>query len=682
MKNRRVLAVLLAVVVMIAMMPAMAFADTTTTTPTTTTGAETTTTTPGAGKTDETPAAPAKSNDIVILGTSDVHCGIDQNIGYAGLAAYKKAMAEKYNYVALVDAGDAIQGDTIGTLSKGEYLVDIMNEVGYDVVVPGNHEFDYGMDQFLNVIVPKMKATYVSANFMKGDKLVFDAYKMMTYGSKKVAFVGISTPETLVKSTPTYFQDKFGNYIYDFCNDKTGDKLYKAVQSAVDAAKKAGADYVVAVAHLGADTASEPWTSTDVIKNTTGIDALLDGHAHELFVKSVKNKDGKSIKMVATGTKLENIGKIVIAENGAITAEYIGADVAKDKDADVAKFIDSIKTKYDALVKTVVAKTDVDLIIADQKENRLVRSEETNLGDLCADAYKNVLGADIAFVNGGGIRVPIKKGNITYGDIIAVHPFGNMACVIEVTGQQILDALEFGSRNVGTGENGGFLQVSGLSYSIHKNFKTTVELNDKEEFVKVGGAYKVYDVKVNGEALDPTKTYTLASHNYMLKNGGDGFKMFKGSKVLQDEVMVDNQVLINYIQNNLKGVVGSEYAAPQGRIMITDTAPTVEPAPEPAPDQKTILKQFKTKVTSKKQKGAVKLTWKACTAVKGVKYQVYKSLKKAKGYKRVITTSKRTYTVKKLTKGKTYYFKVRAVKSIDGKNTYSKWSNVTYKKAA
>ena len=411
MKNRRVLAVLLAVVVMIAMMPAMAFADTTTTTPTTTTGAETTTTTPGAGKTDETPAVPAKSNDIVILGTSDVHCGIDQNIGYAGLAAYKKAMAEKYNYVALVDAGDAIQGDTIGTLSKGEYLVDIMNEVGYDVVVPGNHEFDYGMDQFLHVIVPKMKATYVSANFMKGDKLVFDAYKMMTYGSKKVAFVGISTPETLVKSTPTYFQDKFGNYIYDFCNDKTGDKLYKAVQSAVDAAKKAGADYVVAVAHLGADAASAPWTSTDVIKNTTGIDALLDGHAHELFVKSVKNKDGKSIKMVATGTKLENIGKIVIAENGAITAEYIGADVAKDKDADVAKFIDSIKAKYDALVKTVVAKTDVDLIIADQKENRLVRSEETNLGDLCADAYKNVLGADIAFVNGGGIRVPIKKAD-------------------------------------------------------------------------------------------------------------------------------------------------------------------------------------------------------------------------------------------------------------------------------
>ncbi len=663
MKNRRVLALVLALLVAFAMMPAMAFAD------------ETPTEVISPNPTTE-PTTPAKSNDIVILGTSDVHCGIDQNIGYAGLAAYKKALAETYNYVALVDAGDAIQGDTIGTLSKGEYIVDIMNEVGYDVVTPGNHEFDYGMDQFLNVIVPKMKATYVSANFMKDDKPVFDTYKMMTFGEKKVAFVGISTPETLVKSTPTYFQDKFGNYIYDFCNDSTGDKLYKAVQTAVDAAKKAGADYVVAVAHLGDDEASAPWTSMDVIKNTKGIDVLMDGHAHSTVVKSVKNKDGKSIKMVATGTKLENIGKIVIAENGTITAEYVGADVAKDKDADITKFVDSIKAKYKELENKVVAKTDVDLIIADQNENRLIRSQETNLGDLCADAYKNVLGADIAFVNGGGIRTSIAKGNITYGQIIAVHPFGNMACVVEATGQQILDALEFGSRNVGKGENGGFLQVAGLTYNINTYLESTVEENDKGEFVKVAGKYRVFDVKVNGETLDLAKTYTLASHNYMLKNGGDGFVMFKNNKILQDEVMIDNQVLINYIQNNLKGVVNSDYAQAQGRINITSTTELSDI------NQTIALKQFKTKLTTKKQKKAIKLSWKACTEVKGVKYQVYKSLKKTKGFKRLTTTSKKTYTAKKLTKGKTYYFKVRAVKNIGGKNVYSKWSNVSYKKVS
>ncbi len=663
MKNRRVLALVLALLVAFAMMPAMAFADET---PTEVISPNPTT----------KPTTPAKSNNIVILGTSDVHCGIDQNIGYAGLAAYKKALAETHNYVALVDAGDAIQGDTIGTLSKGEYIVDIMNEVGYDVVTPGNHEFDYGMDQFLNVIVPKMKATYVSANFMKDDKPVFDTYKMMTFGEKKVAFVGISTPETLVKSTPTYFQDKFGNYIYDFCNDSTGDKLYKAVQTAVDAAKKAGADYVVAVAHLGDDEASAPWTSMDVIKNTKGIDVLMDGHAHSTVVKSVKNKDGKSIKMVATGTKLENIGKIVIAENGTITAEYVGADVAKDKDADITKFVDGIKAKYKELENKVVAKTDVDLIIADQNENRLIRSQETNLGDLCADAYKNVLGADIAFVNGGGIRTSIAKGNITYGQIIAVHPFGNMACVVEATGQQILDALEFGSRNVGKGENGGFLQVAGLTYNINTYLESTVEENDKGEFVKVAGKYRVFDVKVNGETLDLAKTYTLASHNYMLKNGGDGFVMFKNNKILQDEVMIDNQVLINYIQNNLKGVVDSSYAQAQGRINITSTAELSDI------NQTIALKQFKTKLTTKKQKKSIKLSWKACTEVKGVKYQVYKSLKKTKNFKRLTTTSKKTYTAKKLTKGKTYYFKVRAVKSIDGKNVYSKWSNVSYKKVS
>ena len=663
MKNRRVLALVLALLVAFAMMPAMAFAD------------ETPTEGISPNPTTE-PTTPAKSNDIVILGTSDVHCGIDQNIGYAGLAAYKKALAETHNYVALVDAGDAIQGDTIGTLSKGEYIVDIMNEVGYDVVTPGNHEFDYGMDQFLNVIVPKMKATYVSANFMKDDKPVFDTYKMMTFGEKKVAFVGISTPETLVKSTPTYFQDKFGNYIYDFCNDSTGDKLYKAVQTAVDAAKKAGADYVVAVAHLGDDEASAPWTSMDVIKNTKGIDVLMDGHAHSTVVKSVKNKDGKSIKMVATGTKLENIGKIVIAENGTITAEYVGADVAKDKDADITKFVDSIKAKYKELENKVVAKTDVDLIIADQNENRLIRSQETNLGDLCADAYKNVLGADIAFVNGGGIRTSIAKGNITYGQIIAVHPFGNMACVVEATGQQILDALEFGSRNVGKGENGGFLQVAGLTYNINTYLESTVEENDKGEFVKVAGKYRVFDVKVNGETLDLAKTYTLASHNYMLKNGGDGFVMFKNNKILQDEVMIDNQVLINYIQNNLKGVVNDEYAQAQGRINITSTTELSDI------NQTIALKQFKTKLTTKKQKKSIKLSWKACTEVKGVKYQVYKSLKKTKNFKRLTTTSKKTYTAKKLTKGKTYYFKVRAVKNIGGKNVYSKWSNVSYKKVS
>ena len=656
MKTRKLLAVLTIIAVVIAMMPAMAFAEET--------------------PTDVAPA-PAKSDDIVILATSDVHCAVDNNIGYAGLAAYKKQMEEQYNYVALVDAGDAIQGGTIGTLSKGTYLRDIMDEMGYDVRVPGNHEFDYGMDQFLNEIAGKAATKYVSCNFVdKNNKPVFDAYTIKEYGDKKVAFVGVTTPETFFKSTPTYFQDKDGNYIYGFCEGNDGKDLYKAVQTAVDAAKAAGADYVIAVGHLGDDPASTPWTSSEVIANTTGLTAFIDGHAHMTFTKPVKDKSGKSVQVVSTGTKLENIGKIVIDAKGIATVSNVTAEEASAKDADMEAFVKKIQAKYTELENKVVAKTSVKLRISDDNDNRLVRSEETNLGDLCADAYKNVLGADIAFVNGGGIRVNVDAGDITYGEIIAVHPFGNMACVVEATGQQIKDALEFGARNVGKGENGGFLQVSGLTYDINTFIEPSIEINDKGEFVKVTGEYRVSNIMVGGKELDLEKTYKLASHNYMLKQGGDGFVMFKNNKVLQDEVMIDNQVLITYIQDYLKGTVGSEYAKPQGRIKIisNEAFKTLS--------EKLEIAEYTCTVKAKSTKSYVQLTWNACKA-DGVKYQVYRSTKSTSGYKKVITTSKTSYKTTKLTKGKTYYFKVRAIKTINGSTYYGHWSNkVTGQRAA
>ena len=215
----------------------------------------------------------------------------------------------------------------------------------------------------------------------------------------------------------------------------------------------------------------------------------------------------------------------------------------------------------------------------------MVRNQETNLGDLCADAYRTLLGADIAFVNGGGIRVDMPKGDISYGDIISVHPFGNMACLIEATGQQILDALELGSSAAGVGEgageSGGFLQVSGLTYEVDTTIPSAVVKDDKGLFVKVDGEYRVKNVKVGNEPLDLTKTYTLASHNYMLKSGGDGYTMFLENKILKDEVMVDNEVLIHYIVESLGGNVkaGSIYANPygEGRIrVITVCQPATE----------------------------------------------------------------------------------------------------------
>lgn len=521
------------------------------------------------------------NGDIVILATNDVHNGVGASedddgkmltMGYANLAAYVKEMesAAGKDNVTLIDAGDALQGEAIGTLSKGEYLIDIMNYLDYDLAIPGNHEFDYGMDRFLE-LAGMADFPYVASNFMdlKANKPVFDAYKMFTYGSVKVAYVGVSTPETFTKSTPTYFQDGNGNYIYGFCEGNDGKDLYSNVQSAVDAAKKAGADYVIAVTHLGIDDESKPWTSKEVIANTTGIDAVIDGHSHSTINgDKVANKDGDDVILVQAGTKLSGISKVVIKAGGAIQAEVVSGYDKADEDAD--KFVKDIQASFQGDLDKVVAKTDVTLYTVDPETGkRIVRNMETNLGDLCADAYRELLGADIAFVNGGGVRADIPAGDITYGQIIAVHPFGNMACLIEATGQQILDALELGS-SAAPGELGGFLQVSGISYTIDTTIKSSVVLDDKGSFVEVSGDRRVKDVKVGGVDIDPEKTYTLASHNFMLKSGGDGYTMFQGNKILRDEVLIDNQVLINYIVDVLGGVVGEKYANPygQGRISI------------------------------------------------------------------------------------------------------------------
>ena len=511
-----------------------------------------------------TAAGSSSAGDIVILYTNDAHCGIEDGLGYAGLAAVKNSLTATGSSVLLVDNGDAIQGDTIGTLSKGAYIIEIMNKLGYDVATPGNHEFDYGMEQFL-ALTEAADFDYVSANFVDADgNPVLKPYVIKEVNGAKIAFVGISTPKTNTSSTPTYFQNDAGEYIYGFMQDETGEKLYAAVQSAVDAARGEGAKYVIAMAHLGIEADCSPWTSSEVIVNTSGIDAVLDGHSHSVIPGDmVKNKEGKEVLLTSTGTKLANIGCLTIAPDGTITAALIN-------DGGVGETLDTIKAGYEEMVNTVVASTKVPLCIYDPADPsiRLVRRQETNLGDLCADAYRAMSGAEIAFVNGGGIRVDIPAGDITYGQIIAVHPFGNEMCVIEATGQQILDALELGAMNT-PGESGGFLQVSGLTYEIDLSVPSSVQQDENKMFTGVAGDYRVKNVMVGGEPLDLTRTYTLASHNYMLKSAGDGYSMFQGCKLLQDSVMIDNQVLINYIVDVLGGVVGEEYSDPYGQGRIT-----------------------------------------------------------------------------------------------------------------
>ncbi len=552
------------------------------------------------------PASAAESGVIVILGTNDVHCGMERKVeedgtvsclGVEGVAAYRKEMEAQYGEenVTLVDSGDAIQGEAIGTLSDGELPVELMDTVGYDFAIPGNHEFDYGMDRFL-AISEQAGAEYLCCNLIdtEGEPLL-SSYAVADYGETQVAYVGVTTPEGLTTSNPANFQNEQGEYIYSLCEGEG--ELYHAVQGAVDAARADGADYVVLLAHLGQDGSTAAWRSDTVVANTTGVDVVLDGHSHEQYIQKAVNKAGEEVPLVQTGTKLAAMSKVTIdPAAGTVNAELVKNYAGTD--ADAAAKVGEINAELAGVLQEEVASTDVPLTVNDPDTGeRAVRTGETNLGDLVADAYRVMLGADIGLANGGGVRADIDAGPITYEEIIAVQPFGNMMCLSELSGQQILDALEMGAREYPQ-ENGGFLQVSGLTYAIDPNVGSTVKVDDKGAFISVEGARRVYDVKVGGEPIQAGKTYTVACHDYYLKSGGDGFSMLKEGKLLQEEVMLDNQALIRCITEKLDGVVGEDYADPrgQGRIVIAaqvsekpteelmekpEEKPTEEPVEEP-----------------------------------------------------------------------------------------------------
>ena len=516
----------------------------------------------------------ALDHDVVILHTNDTHCGIEENMGYAGLVWYENQMKEETPYVTLVDAGDAIQGAPVGTLSEGEYLVQIMNKAGYDFAVPGNHEFDYGMEKLLGLSA-RLDCGYSACNFVNlpSKTQVFAPYRIMEYDDIQVAFVGVATPESITKSTPAYFQDQFGRYRFSFCEDETGEALYSQVQSAVDQARGEGADYVIMVGHLGDNGITEKWSSRSVIANTTGIDAAIDGHSHEVCVENVPNENGEMVVLTQTGTKFANIGKLTITTDGQIQASHVSAVTDAEgnpaKDAEMESFINGIKSQYEESLKVVLGRTDVDLMDKDPETGlRAVRKAETNLGDLCADASRYMMGAEIGFMNGGGIRAGIEAGDITYEDALSVFPYGNMICMAEVSGQKIKDALEMGVKNYPE-ESGGFIHVSGLTYTVDSSVPSSVVLDEKRNFVSVDGEYRVRDIYVGEEPLDVNRTYTLASHNYWLKSGGDGMSMLMGCPILKDETMVDVDTITSYISEYLGGTVGEEYKDPRGQGRIT-----------------------------------------------------------------------------------------------------------------
>ena len=523
------------------------------------------------------------NGDIYILYTSDVHCGIDEGFGYAGLWEIRNNLEEKGYATILVDDGDAFQGESIGMISKGESIVKLMNAVGYDVAIPGNHDFDYGVDRLLE-LVKVADYPYICCNFNKEGELVFAPYLIKEVGDLKIAFVGVTTPDTITSSTPEFFQNEKGEFIYDFMRGGDGQELYDAVQKAVDDARAEGADLVYGMGHLGLDEACSPWMYSDVISNTNGIDVFLDGHSHDTEQIVVKNKDGADVLRSAVGTKLNTIGYSHISADGQILEtgiwswpNEVSAPDLLHIENKVGDIVEEDNAKLAEKLAVPFAKTDYDLTINDPEEKdesgnpvRIVRRKETNLGDFCADAYRDQTGADIAIVNGGGVRANIEKGDITYEDILEVHPFGNYLCVVEVTGQQILDALEWGARGL-PDENGAFLQVSGLSYEADATVENNCQEDENGMFAGVSGKRRVKNVMVGNAPLDPKKTYTLVSNEYMLMECGDGFSMFENSVIKEKKIHQDYTVLIDYITKTLGGEVGEDYADPygQGRITIT-----------------------------------------------------------------------------------------------------------------
>lgn len=504
-------------------------------------------------------------SDVTILYTNDVHTYIDKQspkLTYAAIADLKQSYQNAGKDVLLVDAGDHVQGTAYGSMDEGASIIKLMNAAGYDVATPGNHEFDYGMDR-AKAIMKEADFPYLSCNWvdLRTGLRVLPSVKVFVRGGRRIAFVGVTTPETFTKSTPAYFMDKAQRkYIYDIQGGEDGKKLYDAVQKAIDKAKLL-ADVVIGLGHLGVDPSSSPWTSEEVIAHTSGFDAFIDGHSHTVMEnKQVQDASGKAVTLTQTGSYFANVGEMTIAADGTITTKLIPTH--EGMDAGIAAMQTGWVNTVDDMLGEKIAVGDSDFYVSDPAiGKRRIRSAETNLGDFVADgiyAYFNEvekLHCDLAIMNGGGIRADVPAGDWTFKTCKQVSPFGNVACLMSVTGKQIQDALEFAARFAGEGgkENGGFLQVAGATYEIHTDIPNTVQTDEKNVWIgSATGTPRVQNVKIYDKAsgsylpLDPGATYALAGMNYTLRNLGDGFAMFDGAELIKDYVSEDYLVMSTY----------------------------------------------------------------------------------------------------------------------------------------
>ena len=513
-----------------------------------------------------------RSDDIVILYENDVHCVVE---GYSKLSAMKKELQQTHKHVGVVSGGDYIQGNSLGVISQGEYIVKLMNLVGYDAVTLGNHEFDYRLER-LEELVDMMDTKPICCNFntIGEESSYFKPYSMVSYGNVDIAYIGITTPHTITSSSPAQFKNENGEYIYTF-HPTT---LYDVVQNNINLAKAAGAEYVIALSHIGYADDMVYGDLADVetlIRNTNGFDVVLDAHSHTVMEeKLIVDEGGNEVVLSSAGVNFEYIGKLVIS-NGKFDTQLIKTADYQKTDAAVDAYLNQIEAEYSELGKRKVGYSEVDLITHDADGNRLVRNTETNLGDLCAEAMRSAVDADISFLNGGGIRSNVPIGDVTFNDLLAVFPFNNTVVLAQISGQAIKDMLEM-AMTKWPGENGAFPHLAGITFSLHTSMPSSVVINEIEEFQGVSGEYRVYDIKIFNretgtyEPIILDKKYTIAASNYYLLDCGSGMTMFRDVEIVRNDGMLDVEALEQYIVQELNGRIGQEYANATANINFTE----------------------------------------------------------------------------------------------------------------
>ena len=487
---------------------------------------------------------------IVILYENDAHCGID---GYTKIAGLRDAINKSDTaYCAAVCVGDFLQGNTTGAISKGQYIADILRQMDYHALTLGNHEFDYGVPR-MKQLLEEAGTPVVCANLYEAGEQqpVFAPYIIHQYGNKRVAFVGACTPETMILEGYSFY-DTNGILLYDL-KPKT---FYELIQQAVDAARAEGADYVVLLSHVGETPQSMGFSSHHLVNNTRGIDIVLDGHSHEIIeCAKVQNLDGKEIIVTQTGTQFANVGKLLITPDGRLITQLINNKDIPYRNAKITAVTDSIHQMVKAVTSKVVAHSEYTLVVSDENAQWVVRGEETNAGDLVADAYRHALKADIGFENGGGIRNDIHAGDITYGDIIGMLPYDNTLRRIMVTAEQLKAMLTRCTALVPV-LDGNFPQCSGLRFTIHSKSHTVSDI----EILQEDGSYAPIDMQ---------RTYSVALTDYNHEGGGF-FSCFKNCPVLFESTLRYYEALADYLGKVLGGSTGNNYAQPQGRIRIIE----------------------------------------------------------------------------------------------------------------